>query len=333
MKKQLLPLSVLGCGLILAIGVKAQTCGLKPVELPPLLLPHPVQKCSCGTGVSDCRWVWVSSDQDQPTGLDPRIFNSIANYNPSRYSAETKQEEEKARLLHQQNELLRQQTEALRLGNQNRRRQASSAEIPQSALDSADGWLKLSKEQRDVRTKNLADVQGWISGINDLANRDRDAAGALYQRGILDKRKLVPDLNLPDQYTPDAGYLVSGELASELKLSEQTRNIAQANEQDASTALKRAGAPGAQQQETLEKFKERVMEARRKYPDFDVVTSRQDVPLTPAMMQAIVESDAGGELVYYFGQHPEEGARIAKLSPVSSVREIGKIEGRLIPAN
>ena len=47
------------------------------------------------------------------------------------------------------------------------------------------------------------------------------------------------------------------------------------------------------------------------------------------MQQAIVESDAGGNLLYYFGQHPEECARIAALSPVGSILEIGKLSTKL----
>jgi hypothetical protein len=77
------------------------------------------------------------------------------------------------------------------------------------------------------------------------------------------------------------------------------------------------------------KFKVHLVEARWKHPDFDAVINRQDVPLTPAMQQAVYESEEAGELIYYFGKHPEEAARIAKLSPISSAREIGKIENKL----
>jgi hypothetical protein len=80
-------------------------------------------------------------------------------------------------------------------------------------------------------------------------------------------------------------------------------------------------------------FRSRIALARQKHQDFDAVANRPDVTLTPAMQQAVIESDSGGELVYYFGQHPEEAIRIAVLSPVSSILEIGKIAGRLSPAN
>jgi predicted methyltransferase len=69
--------------------------------------------------------------------------------------------------------------------------------------------------------------------------------------------------------------------------------------------------------------------ARHKHPDFDAVVNRQDVTLTPAMVQALIESGSGAELMYYLGKHPEEAVRIAGLSPVSSILEIGKIAGRL----
>jgi hypothetical protein len=80
-------------------------------------------------------------------------------------------------------------------------------------------------------------------------------------------------------------------------------------------------------------FKLRVARARQRHPDFDAVTSRQDVPITPAMWRAVLESDSGAEVVYYFGKHAEEAQTIAKLSPVSSILEIGRIAATLSPAN
>jgi hypothetical protein len=87
-------------------------------------------------------------------------------------------------------------------------------------------------------------------------------------------------------------------------------------------------APGTQEQ-TIEKFRERMLEARRKHPDFDAVTSREDVVLSPAMIQAVMESESGGELMYYFGQHADECRRIAALSPTSAILAIGKLEAKL----
>jgi hypothetical protein len=75
--------------------------------------------------------------------------------------------------------------------------------------------------------------------------------------------------------------------------------------------------------------------ARQRYPDWDAVAasaSMEKLPLTGTMEVAIMESDFGPDLLYWLAKHPEECRRIAGLSPVSSARELGRIEERIQPA-
>ncbi len=44
---------------------------------------------------------------------------------------------------------------------------------------------------------------------------------------------------------------------------------------------------------------------------------------------AIMDSDTGAELADYLAQHPDEAERIARLSPVSALRALGKLEATL----
>lgn len=83
-----------------------------------------------------------------------------------------------------------------------------------------------------------------------------------------------------------------------------------------------------QAQETMRRWSARVEAARSKYEDFDEALDT-DVKITPAIQQALMESEAGAEIAYYLGKHPEEAARIAALTPVAAIREIGKIEAKL----
>lgn len=77
-------------------------------------------------------------------------------------------------------------------------------------------------------------------------------------------------------------------------------------------------------------FKERAAERKKawddskeqaieKYPDFEDVAMSEDVEITPAMAFAIMEVNVDGdgigtEVAYYLGKHPDEAAKIAKLS-------------------
>jgi len=68
-----------------------------------------------------------------------------------------------------------------------------------------------------------------------------------------------------------------------------------------------------------------------KLPGFD----REDfnaLPLTPAISQALVESDKGPQLMAYMTANPGEVERIAAMSAVQQVKEMGRLEDKLSAA-
>jgi hypothetical protein len=79
-------------------------------------------------------------------------------------------------------------------------------------------------------------------------------------------------------------------------------------------------------------WQSRVDAAKAELPDFEAVAQRPDLAVTSTMGEAIVDSEISTKILYYLGQNPKEAERIAKLSPGSQVREIGKIEGTLSSA-
>lgn len=85
----------------------------------------------------------------------------------------------------------------------------------------------------------------------------------------------------------------------------------------------------ARQYETQRAWDSKVSEAAQKMPDFVDVVAGSTAPTTPAMTQAIIESEAGPQILYHLAQNPAEAARIASLSPASQAREIGKLEDRV----
>jgi hypothetical protein len=88
-------------------------------------------------------------------------------------------------------------------------------------------------------------------------------------------------------------------------------------------------AQQTEQQKQVATWNAKLAEARSKLPDFDDVTSSADVAITPQMSSAIMDSDKGAEVAYYLAKNPAEAARIAALSPIGQVREIGKLEDRV----
>lgn len=79
-------------------------------------------------------------------------------------------------------------------------------------------------------------------------------------------------------------------------------------------------------------YQQRVEAAIEKYPDFEEVAYSDDVPITNAMAMAIQESEMGPDIAYYLGKNVAEAQRIAKLSPLSQAKELGKLEAKIAAA-
>lgn len=60
------------------------------------------------------------------------------------------------------------------------------------------------------------------------------------------------------------------------------------------------------------------------HPDFEDVAESDDVKISPAMTELLLEADNGPELAYALGKDPELSAKIASLSPAKAALEMGK---------
>lgn len=72
-----------------------------------------------------------------------------------------------------------------------------------------------------------------------------------------------------------------------------------------------------------------VAEAKGRYADFEQVALANDLPVTSAMGELIMTSDAGPDVLYHLGQNRALAAQIAAMNPVEAARAIGRIEARL----
>lgn len=75
-------------------------------------------------------------------------------------------------------------------------------------------------------------------------------------------------------------------------------------------------------------WEEKATRADKKYDDFDEVVG--DLKPTTPFAVAIMEAENGEDVAYYLGKNPKEAARIAALPPRAQIREIGKLEAKLL---
>ena len=81
-----------------------------------------------------------------------------------------------------------------------------------------------------------------------------------------------------------------------------------------------------EQEKVSEQFLERAEKASEKYPDFQQVAGNPNLPINEGMAEFIADSEAGPDVAYYLGKHPNEAAKIAQMSPIKAARELQRIE-------
>lgn len=121
---------------------------------------------------------------------------------------------------------------------------------------------------------------------------------------------------LPDDFDTHAEYI---EAVTDWKVEQK---LAESRKKEA--AERELAARG----EKVKSWQQRLEKAREVHEDFDEALA-VDVPVSPAMMEGMVESELGAEIAYWLGKNPAEARRIAQLSPTATARELGKIEARL----
>lgn len=78
-------------------------------------------------------------------------------------------------------------------------------------------------------------------------------------------------------------------------------------------------------------WQERVQNAHKAHPDLADLLE-QDLPVSPIVNDVLIESEIGGELLYYLASNPEELADISKKGPIAAAKALGLIEDRLLKA-
>jgi hypothetical protein len=73
----------------------------------------------------------------------------------------------------------------------------------------------------------------------------------------------------------------------------------------------------------------KVKQAEAEIPDYEEVIAQADYKLVNDLRDAILESDIGPRVQYYFAQNPEEVERFNKMNPAALNRAFGKLEAKI----
>jgi len=90
-------------------------------------------------------------------------------------------------------------------------------------------------------------------------------------------------------------------------------------------------AQNAQQsrlKENFENYQTAVETFKDEHDDWDEVVNQQ-LPIHESVYLAIIEQENGPQVTYYLGKHPDFARRLADMTPLSAVMEVGRLADRL----
>jgi hypothetical protein len=178
------------------------------------------------------------------------------------------------------------------------------------------------QKKREREKANLARLRSEAAEAQARAAEAEKRKQAILEAG---KREAPPkEADFPDPIEFAAAKAIWG---AEQRLTErEAKNAGEAAEaakQEAEAIKKRERAVVAQS------WTVQVAEAKARYADFDQVALANDLPVTEAMGELIMTSDAGPDVLYHLGQNRALAAQIAAMNPVEAARAIGRIEASL----
>lgn len=91
----------------------------------------------------------------------------------------------------------------------------------------------------------------------------------------------------------------------------------------------KAEAEAAERRRLEQSFDDREDAAREEFDDYDEVTRNDDLPITPAMADAIKRSEVGPKIAYHLGKNPELASKIAGMDAISAALAMGRLEAQL----
>jgi hypothetical protein len=181
-----------------------------------------------------------------------------------------------------------------------------------------DSGEKRKKKPISERMSELVNQRKAAESDAQQAKRERDELRARLEAATA-RAEPVKEEPRPDRtkFASDEDYIEAvAEWKADQRLAKREREQAEAQ----------AKTERDQLVKNWQKAQER---ARVEIEDYDEVIKASDVNLPGHLHQAILESDIGPHLAYYFASHPDEAKRYSAMTATRSLRELGKLEDRL----
>lgn len=176
-----------------------------------------------------------------------------------------------------------------------------------------------SKQQEDQDRNDKGQYRSGVQKrIDDLTFRRNQAEReAAHWKGVAESRQAAAAPK-PSDFATDADY--DAAMLDHRIESGIDRGLAKTAQAQADKFSKEATTAAG------EAYNQRVTETVSRIPDFVEVVSKADIAISPALQEALRDSDKGPDLVYHLAKNPSEAERLNSMSVRQMDREIGRLE-------
>lgn len=179
--------------------------------------------------------------------------------------------------------------------------QQGKREKPQSGADRNFESLRKAKERAETEARVLREQLAAVTASPKPAPKPEPKAETLNAEPV---RPRMKDYTDPDAYDAD--------------LDKYEKNVKVWDRQEKARAESQQREAQTHQQ-AMDGYKRQVREAAKKYPDFQSVAFKEDLPLSHVAVFLIPRLENGADVQYWLGKNPAEAARIAKLTDLQGL--------------
>jgi len=84
----------------------------------------------------------------------------------------------------------------------------------------------------------------------------------------------------------------------------------------------------AEHEKLIEVWNDRLEATKKELPDYQDMIESSDVMVSDQVRDALLESDAGPRILYHLAENPDYAEKLSKMTVISALREIGKLEAK-----
>lgn len=196
-------------------------------------------------------------------------------------------------------------------------------QAPEQSEPKSEDEAKTGKQNPKLE-KRFSEITKQREQARDEAKREREARESLEAKVAELERRSQPQQRVdmsdeepkPEQFNDAFEYARAlAEYSAEQALKNRDRVELEKKYQEEHDKL-------------IDVWNDRLETTKKELPDYQDMIESSNVMVSDQVRDALLESDAGPRILYHLAENPDYAEKLSKMTVISALREIGKLEAR-----